>query len=370
MSEKLGPLTFGKKEEQIFLGREIAQHRDYSEAHARSRSTDEVKRIVLDGYSAAREHPRRRTANLSRRIAEALLEREVLDGEEIAATGARRVACRERDGSPRRAPKAPRPRRADRAERRPSTAQRTGHAPDAGHAAGLSAWSRPRRSPAARSRCADGRDGSTLARHTLVMGILNVTPDSFSDGGPHAEPEAAIGPRRGRWPRRAPTSIDVGGESTRPGARRSRRPRSSRRVVPGDRGDQRQLAVARLGRHDEGRTWRAARSTPAPTSSTTCRRSSDPAMLAARARARASRWSLMHMRGTPRDDAAGHALRRLCSSVGPRFLDEHRREGRRQPGSAMIRSSWIRAWDSASRQPATCRSSRRLPSLRAWDDRS
>ena len=49
MSEKIGPLTFGKQEEQIFLGREIAQHRDYSESTAME-IDKEVKRIVLQAY--------------------------------------------------------------------------------------------------------------------------------------------------------------------------------------------------------------------------------------------------------------------------------------------------------------------------------
>ena len=49
----LGPLTFGKKEEQIFLGREIAQHRDYSEATA-VKIDAEVQKLVGNGYSAAK----------------------------------------------------------------------------------------------------------------------------------------------------------------------------------------------------------------------------------------------------------------------------------------------------------------------------
>src|SRR5438093_8534560 len=54
MSETMGPLTFGKKEEQIFLGREIAQHQDYSESTA-ALIDKEVKRLVLEGYEKARE---------------------------------------------------------------------------------------------------------------------------------------------------------------------------------------------------------------------------------------------------------------------------------------------------------------------------
>jgi cell division protease FtsH len=83
MSGALGPITFGKKEEQIFLGREIAQHRDYSEATA-VEIDHEVKSIVLAGYSAAKKILEGNREAL-RFIAEALLEREVLDGEEVAA---------------------------------------------------------------------------------------------------------------------------------------------------------------------------------------------------------------------------------------------------------------------------------------------
>ncbi len=50
----LGPLTFGKKEEQIFLGREIAQHRDFSEETAREIDT-EVRRLVNTGYDNAKK---------------------------------------------------------------------------------------------------------------------------------------------------------------------------------------------------------------------------------------------------------------------------------------------------------------------------
>jgi cell division protease FtsH len=77
----LGPLTFGKKEEQIFLGREIAQHRDYSEATA-IKIDDEVRRIVGQGYNTAKNILGENRDTLVR-IALALLEREVLDANEI-----------------------------------------------------------------------------------------------------------------------------------------------------------------------------------------------------------------------------------------------------------------------------------------------
>ncbi len=80
MSE-LGPLTFGKKEEQIFLGREIAQHRDYSEATA-IKIDEEVRRLVHSGYETAKAILASNKETLVR-IALALREREVLDANEI-----------------------------------------------------------------------------------------------------------------------------------------------------------------------------------------------------------------------------------------------------------------------------------------------
>jgi cell division protease FtsH len=77
----LGPLTFGKKEEQIFLGREIAQHRDYSEATA-VKIDDEVRRMIGQGYNTAKSILAENNDTLVR-IAVALLEREVLDANEI-----------------------------------------------------------------------------------------------------------------------------------------------------------------------------------------------------------------------------------------------------------------------------------------------
>jgi len=78
---KLGPLTFGKKEEQIFLGRELAQHRDFSEETAKEIDS-EVRRIVGKGYENA---TRIITENkdVLERIALALLDREVLDANEL-----------------------------------------------------------------------------------------------------------------------------------------------------------------------------------------------------------------------------------------------------------------------------------------------
>jgi cell division protease FtsH len=83
MSEKLGPLTFGKKDEQIFLGREIARHKDYSEKTAID-IDEEVKKIVIDAYNTSKNLL---TANrdILEIFAKALLEKETMDGPEIDA---------------------------------------------------------------------------------------------------------------------------------------------------------------------------------------------------------------------------------------------------------------------------------------------
>ncbi len=82
MSERLGPLTFGKREEHIFLGREFARQQDYSEETAVLIDA-EVKRIVSDCAARARQILEAKIAKLHR-LAQALLEHESLDGEEIA----------------------------------------------------------------------------------------------------------------------------------------------------------------------------------------------------------------------------------------------------------------------------------------------
>ncbi len=81
MSDEMGPLSYGKKEEQIFLGREFATHKDYSEETAKKIDT-EVSRIVTTAYENAKkilsDH-----MDLLNRIAAELLEKEVLNGAEL-----------------------------------------------------------------------------------------------------------------------------------------------------------------------------------------------------------------------------------------------------------------------------------------------
>jgi cell division protease FtsH len=81
MSEKLGPLTYGEKQEEIFLGREIGMHRDYSEDTARE-IDEEVKKIVESAERSAETIVRKNLKRLET-LATRLLEKEILTGDEI-----------------------------------------------------------------------------------------------------------------------------------------------------------------------------------------------------------------------------------------------------------------------------------------------
>ncbi|MDZ7330832.1 MAG: ATP-dependent zinc metalloprotease FtsH [candidate division KSB1 bacterium] len=83
MSERLGPMTFGKKQEEIFLGREIAQHRDYSEKTAQL--IDQEVRAIVEKAANTAEKLIQENLDKLHALAKALLEREMLDGNEIDA---------------------------------------------------------------------------------------------------------------------------------------------------------------------------------------------------------------------------------------------------------------------------------------------
>ncbi|MBI5137628.1 MAG: ATP-dependent metallopeptidase FtsH/Yme1/Tma family protein [Nitrospirae bacterium] len=81
MSDKMGPLTYGKAQEEVFLGREIAQHRDYSEATAQEIDA-EVRVLVTSNYARAKQLVIENKDALIA-VAEALIERESIDGKEL-----------------------------------------------------------------------------------------------------------------------------------------------------------------------------------------------------------------------------------------------------------------------------------------------
>ena len=81
MSDKIGPLAYGKKDEEIFLGKEIVRHRDYSESTAVEIDT-EIKETVIKNYERAKSLLKKNMKVL-KNVAAALLEKETLDGAEI-----------------------------------------------------------------------------------------------------------------------------------------------------------------------------------------------------------------------------------------------------------------------------------------------
>ena len=99
MSDVLGPMTFGKKNEEIFLGREIQSHRDYSEVTARM-IDEEVVRIVRKAQSTADQILKKNIDKLHN-LSKALLEHETIDGEEVLTVMEGREIKRSKNGAAR-----------------------------------------------------------------------------------------------------------------------------------------------------------------------------------------------------------------------------------------------------------------------------
>ena len=203
MSERLGPLTFGSKEEFVFLGREISQSRDYSEKTA-IMIDEEVRGLVEGAYNRARQLL---SDNLDKLhvLSQALLEREILDGDEVEKL------LRGEQLEP-----LARDRGNGDADATPAPAEAEGRTPRAGP--------RPSESPPARAQAwpetviFTHRSGSwDLSERARVVGILNVTPDSFSDGGRFVVTDQAVAHAE-EMVEAGADCIDVGGQSTRPGA--------------------------------------------------------------------------------------------------------------------------------------------------------
>ncbi len=81
MSEKVGPITFGKGDEQVFLGKEISKHKDYSEETA-IEIDGEIRSIVTNNYSKAKKLLED-NIDLLHKLSELLLDKEVIDGKEL-----------------------------------------------------------------------------------------------------------------------------------------------------------------------------------------------------------------------------------------------------------------------------------------------
>jgi cell division protease FtsH len=81
MSDNLSPLSYAKGEEQVFLGREIAQHRDYSEATAQ-KIDDEISNLISSSYERAKS-VLNENLDILHKLAEVLLEKETVLGKEL-----------------------------------------------------------------------------------------------------------------------------------------------------------------------------------------------------------------------------------------------------------------------------------------------
>ena len=261
MSDALGPLTYGKKEEAIFLGKEFNRHQDYSEATA-LKIDAEIKRIVTEQYERAADAPHREPAHAGARGGGAPRAR---GARRAAAQAAHRRGAARGEARPGARRRAARPRGPGGGGRPPG-----GHPPAArggpeAHVLGAGAEAAIEKRGRRLYRLPLRGASAVLGERTLVMGVLNVTPDSFSDGGRLAGVEAAVA-RGLRLFEEGADWVDVGGESTRPGAGAgpggrgdpARRPRSSRACGGGAPGPSRWTP--------RRRRWPGPPSTRAPTS--------------------------------------------------------------------------------------------------------
>ncbi len=151
-----------------------------------------------------------------------------------------------------------------------------------------------------------------LAQETRVMGVLNVTPDSFWDGAAHPTPERAL-EAAARMADGGADFIDVGGESTRPGAAPVTEDEELRRVLPVIRAIKRELRIRLSIDTMKANVARVAIEAGADLVNDVSA-FSDPAMLAAVRDARVP-VVLMHMRGTPRTMQEDTGYGDLMSSI-------------------------------------------------------
>jgi dihydropteroate synthase len=141
------------------------------------------------------------------------------------------------------------------------------------------------------------RGGWDLSRSGIVMGILNVTPDSFSDGGEHANPGAAVR-HAAALEEQGAAIIDVGGESTRPGSQPVAEEEELRRVVPVVRGIRRRSAIVVSVDTSKAAVADAALREGADIINDVTAFEADPGMVEVALRHRAG-VVLMHMQGRP-----------------------------------------------------------------------
>ncbi|MCL6567215.1 MAG: dihydropteroate synthase [Acidobacteriia bacterium] len=152
-----------------------------------------------------------------------------------------------------------------------------------------------------------------LGERTLLMGIVNVTPDSFSDGGRYLAPEAAIA-HAIALEQAGADLLDIGGESTRPGAEGVSAEEELRRVMPVLEGLRGRVSVPISIDTQKARVAEAAVGLGAEMINDVSALRTDPA-LAEVARRHRLPIVLMHMRGTPRTMQQGPFARNVLLDV-------------------------------------------------------
>ncbi len=155
--------------------------------------------------------------------------------------------------------------------------------------------------------------GSISLDPPLVMGVLNITPDSFSDGGELATPTAALR-RAGSMVEAGARILDVGGESTRPGAKAVPADEELRRILPVVELLARELPVPLSIDTRKAEVARQALDAGAVVVNDVSGLRHDPAMASVVARSGAG-LVLMHMRGTPADMGAHTSYRDLVEDL-------------------------------------------------------
>lgn len=159
----------------------------------------------------------------------------------------------------------------------------------------------------------------TFPRPALVMGILNVTPDSFSDGGRFLDPEQAIA-RALDLEAQGAEIIDIGGESTRPNAVPVPEPEELRRVLPVIEGLSGKLKVPISIDTMKPAVARAALRAGASIVNDVAANRTDPAMWEIAAEAQAG-YVCMHMQGTPRVMQVAPHYEDVVGEVGAFFTE-------------------------------------------------
>jgi hypothetical protein len=197
----LGPMSFSKGEEQIFLGREIAQHRDYSEETAK-KIDEEINRLIKNSYDRAKK-VLKENLDILHRLSELLLEKETVLGKELDE-----LILSMRPGI-----KLSQPDDFEEGDKNETSAELPLDKEFTGFSRDESFMMNKSPKPVFKMIW-DGHQ-LEMGRRTLVMGILNVTPDSFSDGGKFYTYNNAIAQGE-KLCEEGADILDIGGESTRP----------------------------------------------------------------------------------------------------------------------------------------------------------